>query len=123
MRERPTVAPDAAAPFDADGGSFSVHKWRGSGPPYVHVHHADDECWHVLEGALTFRIGEESVEAGAGASVFVPAGVPHTYQAAEGARYLVVLTPRLRRLIEELQRSDRSAHAEIFRRHESEILG
>lgn len=54
--------------------------------------------------------------------MFVPAGVPHTYT-AEDARYLVVLTPRLGDFIEELQRTpDRSAHAAIYRKYESELL-
>lgn len=106
-----------------DGESFSVHEWRGSGPPVVHVHHEDDEAWHVLEGTLRFRLAEQAVEAVAGTTVFVPAGVPHTYEALEGSRYLIVLTPRLRRLIAELQENrDPTQQAEIYRRHASEIV-
>ena len=107
----------------ADGESFSIHRWRGSGPPYLHVHHEDDEAWHVLEGSVRFRFEDRTEEVGAGCTVFVPAGVPHTYEAFEGARYLVFLTPRLRQLISELQSApDRSTDDEIFRRHASEIL-
>ena len=117
------VRTDPARGIAADGRSFSVHEWRGSGPPYLHVHHEDDEAWHVLEGTLRFRFVDRSEEVGAGSTVFVPAGVPHTYEAFEDARYLVVLTPRLRRLIAELQSApDRSGDDEIFRRHCSEIL-
>jgi mannose-6-phosphate isomerase-like protein (cupin superfamily) len=108
----------------ADGASFSIHEWRGSGPPHLHVHHEDDEAWHVLAGTLTFRFAGRTEEVGAGSTVFVPAGVAHTYEASPPARYLVVLTPRLRALIAELQASrDRSADAEIYRRHRSEIVG
>ena len=97
--------------------------WRGSGPPYLHVHHEDDEAWHVLEGTLRFRFADRTVEARAGSTVFVPAGVAHTYEAFEEARYLVILTPRLRALIAELQAArDRSGDDEIFRRHSSEVL-
>ena len=107
----------------ADGDSFSVHEWRGSGPPVVHVHREDDEAWHVLEGNLSFQLDGRTVEAGAGTTVFVPAGVAHSYQALEGSRYLIVLTPRLRRLIAELQASgDHSQDGEIYRRHRSEIV-
>ena len=42
-------------PFSASGNSFSVHEWRGSGPATLHVHHSDDEAWHVMDGELTFR--------------------------------------------------------------------
>jgi mannose-6-phosphate isomerase-like protein (cupin superfamily) len=107
----------------ADGGSFSMHEWSGSGPPRLHLHHEDDEAWHVLEGTLTFRFADRTEEVGAGSTVFVPAGVAHTYQSSEPCRYLIVLTPRLRALIAELQSSrDRSAAADIYRRHRSELL-
>jgi mannose-6-phosphate isomerase-like protein (cupin superfamily) len=108
----------------ATGRSFSLHEWRGSGPALLHVHHDDDEAWHVLEGTLRFRFGGDDriVEATSGATVFVPAGVAHTYDAID-ARYLIVLTPRLAALIGELQRTpDRAAHAEVYRRHASELL-
>jgi uncharacterized RmlC-like cupin family protein len=107
----------------ADGVSFSVHEWRGSGPPQMHVHHEDDEAWHVLAGTLRFRFGEREVEAGPGTTVFVPAGVPHTYESRQGARYLIVLTPRLRALIAELQGNrDRTQDAAIYAKYRSAIL-
>src|SRR3712207_7826677 len=40
---------------------------------------SDDEAWHVLEGSLRFKFADGEVDAGAGTTVFVPAGVPHTY--------------------------------------------
>ena len=46
-------APSVIAPqggrVAADGASFSIHEWRGSGPAQLHVHHDDDEAWYVLE--------------------------------------------------------------------------
>src|SRR5258707_15420715 len=45
-------------PISAIGQSFDIYEWRGSGPDYLHVHYADDEAWHVLEGSLTFRFGD-----------------------------------------------------------------
>ncbi len=36
--------------FFATGISFGIHEWRGSGPPTLHVHHLDDEAWHLLDG-------------------------------------------------------------------------
>jgi mannose-6-phosphate isomerase-like protein (cupin superfamily) len=108
--------------LSAVGSSFSVKEWRGSGPAALHVHHADDEAWHVLEGTLRFRFADREVEIPAGGTVFVPAGVAHTYQATD-ARYLIVLTPRLSALISELQQTaDRSAHAAVYRKHESTLL-
>jgi mannose-6-phosphate isomerase-like protein (cupin superfamily) len=107
----------------ADGASFCLRDWRGSGPAVLHVHHEDDEAWHVLAGALRFRFADRTVEAQLGTTVFVPAGVPHTYESLEGARYLLILTPRLRDLIADLQTNrDRSAEPEIYRRYRSEVL-
>ena len=106
-----------------DGQSFGVHEWRGSGPGYLHVHHADDEAWHVLEGTVRFRFADREVEAGPGSTVFVPAGVPHDYSADRTCRYLIILTPRLRALIDELQRTpDFKQHGAVMQRYESEIL-
>jgi mannose-6-phosphate isomerase-like protein (cupin superfamily) len=110
-------------PIAATGISFDVHEWTGSGPGYLHVHYADDEAWHILEGTLTFRFRDKQVEASTGTTVFVPAGVPHDYFEAHGpTRYLIILTPRLRALISALQEAPREQHREIMRRFESEIL-
>jgi mannose-6-phosphate isomerase-like protein (cupin superfamily) len=112
----------AREPFSSTGASFSVQEWRGSGPATLHVHHADDEAWHVLDGILKFRFSDRTVDVAAGYTVFVPAGVAHTYEAVD-ARYLIILTPRVAALIQELQRTpDRSRHPEIYRAHESELL-
>src|ERR1700681_1929181 len=78
----------------AVGTSFCLYEWRGSGPAALHVHHADDEAWHVLEGTLRFRFADRVADVGPGRTVFVPAGVAHTYEAVN-ARYLIMLTPRL----------------------------
>src|SRR5215472_15906048 len=97
-------------PFSASGDSFSIHEWRGSGPATLHVHHSDDEAWHVIEGQLTFRYADRIEIARAGSTVFVPAGVLHTFTAGAGARYLIVLTPQLSALIAALQADPEPAH-------------
>ena len=100
--DRPIVSGSSLQPIAASGQSLAVHEWTMSGPRYLHVHLHDDEAWHVLEGTLTFRFADGEVEAPAGTTVFVPAGVAHTYRAAEGSRYLIFLTPKLDRLIGKL---------------------
>src|SRR5258707_4354943 len=111
-------------PISAIGQSFDIYEWRGSGPDYLHVHYADDEAWHVLEGSLTFRFGDSrTVNASPGTTVVVPAGVPHAYSVADGpARYLTILTPRLRDLIAALHAAPREQHPAVMRQFESEIL-
>lgn len=82
----------------ATGQSFALYEWSGNGPDSLHVHHSDDEAWHILEGTLTFRFRDKTIDASAGTTVFVPAGVAHTYYEAAGpTRYLIIMTPRLRK--------------------------
>jgi uncharacterized RmlC-like cupin family protein len=109
--------------YSAIGKSFEIHEWRGSGPTTLHVHHSDDEAWHVLEGELIFRYRDRTETAGPGKTVFVTAGVAHTYVAGAGARYLIILTPRLSALIAALQADRDPAHQrEIYQRFDSELL-
>lgn len=123
----PIIVPDVTTTnqqmISAIGQSLGLFEWSGSGPDYLHAHYADDEAWHVLEGTLTFRFHEKQVNAPAGTTVFVPAGVPHYYFDGHGmARYLIIMTPRLRELISTLHSAPREAHNEIMRRCDSEIL-
>ncbi len=128
MAREPIIVPERGqrtsgqGPVAASGGAFSVHEWEGSGPAYLHVHHDDDEAWHVLEGTLRFRFAEREVDASAGTTVFVPAGVPHTYEAIGSTRYLIILTPRLQDLIAALHGAPVDEHRAIMRRYQSEIL-
>ena len=123
MSEAIIVNTGEQAPIAAEGGSFDVQEWSGSGPDYLHVHHEDDEAWHVLEGTLTFKFSDREVEAPAGTTVFVPAGVAHAYWEAHGpTRYLIIMTPRLRKLIAELHQTPYARHGEVMRRYASEIV-
>ena len=123
MTGGPVVARPGGEPIGVAGTSFALHDWGGSGPPRLHVHHHDDEAWHVLAGSLRFRFADEEVDAPAGTSVFVPAGVAHTFETGDaGTRYLVVLPPRLHRLVAELQATPPADHAAVYGRHGSELL-
>jgi uncharacterized cupin superfamily protein len=114
---------DGRSPISAMGGSFDIYEWSGSGPDYLHVHYSDDEAWHILEGTLTFKFRDRVEAAPAGTTVFVPAGVAHTYYEAHGpTRYLIILTPRLRELISALHAAPYQEHKEIMHRFDSEIL-
>lgn len=60
----------------------------------LHVHHVEDEGFHVLEGSLTVFVGDDVVELGPGDHAFGPHGVPHRFAVGpEGARMIWVLTP------------------------------
>jgi mannose-6-phosphate isomerase-like protein (cupin superfamily) len=63
------------------------------GPP---LHHHDfDEAFYVLEGTMTFQLGDALLTAGAGELVFAPRGSHHTLANLSGApaRVLIVCTP------------------------------
>ncbi len=69
------------------------HDRRGGAPP-LHVHHREDEGFYIIEGELTFQIGEETIKASPGSFVFGPKDVPHTYTVDSGpAKLLFILSP------------------------------
>jgi uncharacterized cupin superfamily protein len=110
--------------------SFVVVDWSDPGThpgrpiASLHVHHSDDEAWIVQSGRLGFRVGEEQHEVGAGESLLVRRGTPHSYwnAVAEPTRYLLVMTPRIHQLIQALHAGDRDDFARIFEEHDSELL-
>jgi len=80
---------------ETDGRScvVEVSGGRGSMPP-LHVHHVDDEIFHVLDGEITVYHGADVVRLSPGDTVLAPRGVPHTYRIeSEMARVLVTGTP------------------------------
>ena len=60
----------------------------------LHVHYRDDEgCW-VLEGEVTFEVGDQTIEASAGDYVFGPRDIPHRFTVGDqGCRMLFILVP------------------------------
>jgi mannose-6-phosphate isomerase-like protein (cupin superfamily) len=67
--------------------------FRSTEPP-LHVHHREDEAWYVLDGRMTFYVGEERCVAEAGSFVFAPMGLPHTFTVdVEPTRVLVLAAP------------------------------
>jgi uncharacterized cupin superfamily protein len=118
----PVVARTGDAPISAAGGSLVVHEWTG-GPPWLHVHRSDDEAWHVLEGSLRFKFVDGELDAPAGTTVFVPAGTAHTYWENEPSRYLMVLTPRLDRLIARLHEAGETSMSELLAEFDTYIVG
>ena len=98
----PVVARPGEPPIAASGTTLAIHEWTMPGPSYMHIHRSDDEGWHVLEGMLRFHLADRTFDAPAGTTVFLPAGMAHTYSCPVPSRYLIFLTPRLDRLIARL---------------------
>jgi len=115
--------------------SFVIAEWRDAGGPPgpprfiapLHLHRNDDEAWYVLEGTLSVRVDDRDVEAKAGEAVFAPRGTAHTYwNPGPGLlRYLLVMTPRIFELIEEIHATKERTPAAlraVFQKYDSELL-
>ena len=86
----------ALASTDTDGTIGIVENivrpgWPG---PPLH-HHAFDETFCILDGELTFQLGEDRLVGRPGDTLFVPRGAHHTLAnlAESPAKYLLVCTP------------------------------
>ena len=81
---------------DDTGGRLAVWEQllpHRSSPP-LHVHHGDDEAWFVLDGSVTFQVGDTSWTAEAGAFAWAPRGLPHTFRVdSPTARLLGLAVP------------------------------
>lgn len=81
-----------------DGEFFLIEELvaKGAAVP-LHVHPEDDETFYVLEGELTFYLGDgRTAQAPAGSFLHIPKGYfPHAFRVdSETARFLVRTTPR-----------------------------
>ena len=60
----------------------------------LHVHHYEDEGFRILEGEMTFYVGDQTIKARPGSFLFGPKEVPHAFTVDSGpARLLFVLSP------------------------------
>jgi quercetin dioxygenase-like cupin family protein len=79
---------------ETDGRYTLVEVLEHEGEQPFHVHHREDEGFWVLEGELTFEVGEETIKASPGSFVFGPKDLPHRYTVESGpARMLFLLSP------------------------------
>ncbi|MDQ2913662.1 MAG: quercetin 2,3-dioxygenase [Chloroflexota bacterium] len=78
------------------GGRFALVEalaFRTTEPP-LHIHHNEDEAWYIVDGRMTFYVGDALLEAGAGSFVFAPSGIAHTFTVdVEPTRVLVFASP------------------------------
>lgn len=51
----------------------------GGGPP-PHVHQREEESFYVLEGQITFRLGDQRIVAGPGMFANIPPGQLHSFK-------------------------------------------
>ena len=79
------------------GGRYSMFEATvlpGGGPP-PHIHRREDETFYVLEGEITFQVGDESRVAKSGTFVHMPIGNLHAFknQTNQPAKMLISFAP------------------------------
>lgn len=79
------------------GGAYALSEARvlpGGGPP-PHIHRREDEAFFVLEGEITFLLGDRKVVAKPGSFIQGPRGIPHAFKNESNApaRMLILVTP------------------------------
>ena len=116
---------------DETGGEYGLVDMvavpAGHMPP-LHVHHEQDECFHVLEGELTLITAEDEATLRPGESLVAPRGIPHVYRVGdEPARYLVSSRPagfeRFVAAVDALDELSPAALAAVAGEYGIEILG
>jgi|SRR5690606_1846905 len=90
-----------SAVFKADGeesaGQYSISEWwlephtLGPGPHF----HPEDDVFYVLEGTVSFLLGEQRIDAPKGSFVLAPGGTVHDFEnrTSERAGFLNISAP------------------------------
>ena len=80
---------------ESGGSSFTaeVRVGPGNGPP-PHIHHREEEQFYILEGELTFQVGDLTLKASAGDFVYIPRGTIHAFKnGPRPAKLLSICSP------------------------------
>jgi len=78
------------------GGAFSLLLSRAPAGDHVprHVHDTVDEAFYILDGQYRIHCDDQTWTAAVGDFVFLPHGVPHSYDVVHGpARKLIIAVP------------------------------
>jgi quercetin dioxygenase-like cupin family protein len=60
--------------------TFGIIDFQARRELEAHVHDDEDDAFYILEGELTFILGDEEVAAPAGTFVLIPPGVEHGFR-------------------------------------------
>ena len=96
--------------------------------PPLHVHHAEDEVFYVIDGEVTLYLPGRQIECRPGACVLAPRGIPHAYRVGDRpARWLVMSSPagfeRFVGSVAALADVDPATLTAVAAEHDIEILG
>lgn len=130
-----SVRTDIMMRSEDTGGTYSSYEIIA--PPEcgarAHTHSHENENMYVIEGTFHFRCGEQECTLGAGDSIYMPKGLPHSFinTGQTTGRLLGVATPAgLERFFEDVDEVVRVKQADltradiaaVCRRHGIEIL-
>lgn len=74
------------------GGNLFMIEHRNlkpGGPPF-HLHFNQEEWFYVLDGRVTFLVGEKKLTLGPGESILAPRRVPHTFSSVVPSSHLLI---------------------------------
>ena len=96
--------------------------------PPLHVHHAEDEIFYVVDGEVTLYLPGRRIDCLPGDCVLAPRGIPHAYRVGgRPARWLVMSSPagfeRFVGSVAALADLDPATLTAVAAEHEIEILG
>jgi quercetin dioxygenase-like cupin family protein len=76
----------------SDGISVLEHRASQGETPPLHIHHDEDEIFHVLEGEVRYRVGDQERRASAGETLLTHKGIPHTYRVESAEARMLTIT-------------------------------
>jgi quercetin dioxygenase-like cupin family protein len=81
-----------AAVEGTDGMTVLEHLVPFGDSPPMHIHHNEDEIFHMISGEVRLLVGGQEMKLRAGETLRAPKGVPHSFivTSQEGARWLTV---------------------------------
>jgi quercetin dioxygenase-like cupin family protein len=78
------------------GGSYFtliVDLGPEQGPP-PHIHHLEEEHFYILDGQLTYFVGDQTIQASAGDFIHIPRGTVHSFKnGPKPSRLLATFAP------------------------------
>ncbi|MDP2711850.1 MAG: cupin domain-containing protein [Solirubrobacteraceae bacterium] len=96
--------------------------------PALHVHHAEDEIFYVVDGEVTLYLPGRQIDCRPGDCVLAPRGIPHAYRVGDRpARWLIMSSPagfeRFVSSVAALETLDPATLTAVAAEHRCEILG
>ena len=76
----------------SDGISVLEHRASQGDSPPLHIHHDEDEIFHVLEGEVRYRVRDQEHRASTGETLLTPKGIPHTYRVESAEARMLTIT-------------------------------